>query len=287
MTIKSDTKFLIVGLGLIGGSYCLGLRKQGYRVSAIARRKETIDYALTHGIIDEGSISADAGLIGEADIIISGLYPHTFYEWVSENQKLFKSGALLTDVTGVKGCIVYKIQELLREDVEFISAHPMAGKETVGVENADEKIFVGANYIIVPTEKNSEEAVNASRELATILNFGHISCLSPKEHDEIIGFVSQLTHCIAVSLMNVSDNDKLVNYVGDSFRDLTRIAKINENMWTELFISNKNALVNNIDRFMNELKDLRDCIDTEDADRIKQKMICSTKRRSLFDKKQE
>ena len=287
MTINSDTKFLIVGLGLIGGSYCLGLRKQGYRVSAIARRKETIDYALTHGIIDEGSISADAGLIGEADIIISGLYPHTFYEWVSENQKLFKSGALLTDVTGVKGCIVYKIQELLREDVEFISAHPMAGKETVGVENADEKIFVGANYIIVAIEKTSEAAVKASRELATILNFVHISCLSPKEQDEIIGFVAQLTHCIAVSLMNVSDNDKLVNYVGDSFRDLTRIAKINENMWTELFISNKNALVNNIDRFMNELKDLRDCIETEDADRIKQKMICSTKRRSLFDKKQE
>ena len=163
----------------------------------------------------------------------------------------------------------------------------MAGKETVGVENADEKIFYGANYIIVPTEKNSEEAIENSRELATILGFKHISCLSPEEHDEIIGFVSQLTHCIAVSLMNVSDNDKLVNYVGDSFRDLTRIAKINENMWTELFISNKKALVNNIDRFMSELKDLRDCIETEDADRIKQKMLCSTERRSLFDKKQE
>ena len=156
-----------------------------------------------------------------------------------------------------------------------------------GVENADEKIFYGANYIIDPTEKNSEEAIENSRELATILGFKHISCLSPEEHDEIIGFVSQLTHCIAVSLMNVSDNDKLVNYVGDSFRDLTRIAKINENMWTELFISNKKALVNNIDRFMSELKDLRDCIETEDADRIKQKMLCSTERRSLFDKKQE
>lgn len=287
MTINSDTRFLIVGLGLIGGSYCMGLRKQGYRVSAIARRQETIDYALSHGIIDEGSISADSELIGKADIIISGLYPHTFYEWVIKNQDSFKPGALLTDVTGVKGCIVYKIQDILRADVEFISAHPMAGKETVGVENADEKIFYGANYIIVPTEKNSEEAIENSRELATILGFKHISCLSPEVHDEIIGFVSQLTHCIAVSLMNVSDNDKLVNYVGDSFRDLTRIAKINENMWTELFISNKKALVNNIDRFMSELKDLRDCIETEDADRIKQKMLCSTERRSLFDKKQE
>ncbi len=285
MLINRQCNILIVGLGLIGGSYAKGLRKLGFNVSALARRQETIDYALKNAIIDEGSVSPDPDLIGKADIVVFALYPHVFKEWIGDNQRYLKKGAILTDVTGVKSCIVYDIQDMLRKDVEFIAAHPMAGKEVYGVENSDEKIFYGANYIIVPTDKNTENAIEICREIALLLQFGAISILSPEEHDEMIGFVSQLTHCIAVTLMNCSDNEKLVDYVGDSFRDLTRIARINENMWSELFLLNKDSLLKEMDRFMEEFKSLRDELAAEDTEGMKEKMRTSTARRALFNKK--
>ena len=285
MLVNRKCNILIVGLGLIGGSYAKGLKKLGFHVSAIARRQETIDYAIFNDIIDEGCIDIDKDMISVADIVVFALYPHVFKEWISQNQRFFKPGAIITDVTGVKSCVVYDIQDMLRDDVEFIAAHPMAGKEVYGVENADEKIFYGANYIIVPTDKNTDEAIEICREIALLLQFGRISTLSPEEHDEMIGFVSQLTHCIAITLMNCSDNDLLVNYVGDSFRDLTRIARINENMWSELFLLNKESLLKEMDKFLDEFKSLRDKLADDDTEGMKEKMRISTARRALFDKK--
>ncbi len=284
MLVNRECNILIVGLGLIGGSYAKGLKKLGFHVSALARRQDTIDFALEHDIIDEGSTDIDERLIKEADIVVFALYPHVFKEWISKNQQFLKPGAILTDVTGVKSCVVYDIQDMLRQDVEFIAAHPMAGKEVYGVENADEKIFYGSNYIIVPTDKNTEEAIEICREIALLLQFGRISTLSPEEHDEMIGFVSQLTHCIAITLMNCSDNENLVDYVGDSFRDLTRIARINENMWSELFLLNKKSLLEEMDRFLDEFKSLRDKLASEDTEGMKEKMRISTERRAWFDK---
>ena len=284
MLVNRKCNILIVGLGLIGGSYAKGLKKLGFHVSAIARRQETIDYAISNNIIDEGCIDIDKDMISAADIVVFALYPHVFKEWISQNQRFFKPGAIITDVTGVKSCVVYDIQDMLRDDVEFIAAHPMAGKEVYGVENADEKIFYGANYIIVPTDKNTDEAIEICREIALLLQFGRISTLSPEEHDEMIGFVSQLTHCIAITLMNCSDNDLLVNYVGDSFRDLTRIARINENMWSELFLLNKESLLREMDKFLDEFKSLRDKLADDDTEGMKEKMRISTARRALFDK---
>lgn len=285
MLLNTHKKILIVGLGLMGGSYAKALHKTGFTVYAIDRDRESIDFAKEEGFIDKGDTEASEALIGEADIIIFALYPKLFKPWVEKNQKYMKSGAYITDVTGVKGCIVESIQEILRDDLEFISSHPMAGRELSGVKNSDETIFYGANYIIVPTEKNTKEGIDICREIGLIMRFGKITILSPDEHDEMIGFVSQLTHCIAVSLMNVSDDEKLSDYVGDSFRDLTRIAKINENMWTELFLMNKEALLKEMDKFIYEIQDLRERIATEDEAAIKEKMIISAKRRSKFDKR--
>lgn len=275
---------LIVGLGLIGGSYAIGLGKHGHRVAAITRSQSTIDYALEHGIIDEGTIEEDASLIGRADLIIFGLYPRTMIEWVRRNQQHFKSGALLTDVSGVKCGVVDVIQSFLREDVEFIGSHPMAGKEVYGVQNSDASIFHGANFIITPTERNTDRAIATAKELAELLEFGHISILSPAEHDEMIGFVSQLTHAVAVSLMNANDNTHLKDYTGDSFRDLTRIAKINETMWSELFFLNKKNLVREIDDFVASLEELKQTIVEEDEAAIKKLFVQSTERRKYFDR---
>lgn len=281
--ISKDTTFVIVGLGLLGGSYAKGLKEAGYRVYGIARRQETIDYALNHRLIDEGSIEPEA-FLDQADVVIFGLYPHIMIDWIKEHQHAFRPHTLLTDVSGVKVNVADTIQSFLRDDVEFIAAHPMAGRETSGIEYANTEMFKDANYIIVPTEKNSEEAVAASRQIAEILQFHHIATLSMQEHDEMIGFLSQLTHVIAVSLMNTHDNSHLVEYTGDSFRDLTRIAKINETMWTELFLLNKKILLHEIDAFANELKHFRDTLENENTEEMKRLFIQSTQRRKKFDK---
>lgn len=281
--ISKDTTFVIVGLGLLGGSYAKGLKEAGYRVYGIARRQETIDYALNHRLIDEGSIEPEA-FLDQADVVIFGLYPHIMIDWIKEHQHAFRPHTLLTDVSGVKVNVADTIQSFLRDDVEFIAAHPMAGRETSGIEYANTEMFKDANYIIVPTEKNSEGAVAASRQIAEILQFHHIATLSMQQHDEMIGFLSQLTHVIAVSLMNTHDNSHLVEYTGDSFRDLTRIAKINETMWTELFLLNKKILLHEIDAFANELKHFRDTLENEDTEEMKRLFIQSTQRRKKFDK---
>lgn len=282
-TISKENKILIVGLGLLGGSYAMALTEAGYLVSAITRSEETITYALQQGMIEKGTTKIDPEIIGEADIVIFGLYPTTLLEWIEANQKYFKPGALITDVTGVKSGIVPKIQEMLREDVEFIGSHPMAGKESSGVKNSDPAIFKPANFIITPTEKNTKEAIETCYELAEILGFSRISELSITEHDTMIGFLSQLTHVIAVSLMTCNDSEELVKYTGDSFRDLTRIAKINEKMWSELFLLNKEELLAQIDRFSSELKVFRDMLAAEDREGMEEKMKLSTKRRHQFD----
>ena len=277
-------KILIVGLGLIGGSYAKGLTKRGYNVYGYNRNKDAIDYAKKNKIIIDGSSEFTEDFIGEFDRIIFSLYPKVFKEYIEKFGSFIKKGAIISDVTGVKESIVTDIQNFLGDRVEFIAAHPMAGKEVYGIENADEKIFENANYIITPTKKNTDKGIAFATEIGEALNFRKISLLTPKEHDEMIAFLSQLTHCIAVALMTCKDSEDLVNYTGDSFRDLTRIANINENMWTELFLMNKNALLKEMDSFINCMSKLRDFINNEDEEKIKNMMRLSTERRKFFNK---
>ena len=285
MIVNVSKKFLIVGLGLLGGSYARALKRFGFKVSAITKEQSSIDYALQEGIIDGGSTEIDEKIIGESDIVIFALYPHVFLEWIENNQRFFKPGTLITDVTGVKGSIVYKIQEMLRDDVEFIAAHPMAGREVSGVENSTEKMFQGANYIVTPTEKNTPEAISTCLELGRLLGFSNVTTLSPEEHDEMIGFLSQLTHCIAITLMTCNDKENMEKFTGDSFRDLTRIARINDLMWSELFVANKEPLLKQMDLFINKFNELKTMLETEDIDGMRKMMRHSTERRALFDKK--
>ena len=266
MIVDVSKKILIVGLGLLGGSYAKALKRFGFRITAITKDQSSIDYAIKEKLIDEGSTELDERLIGEADLVIFALYPHVFVEWIKENQQLLKSGALLTDVTGVKGSIVYKIQAMLRPDVEFIAAHPMAGREVSGVENSTDKMFGGANYIVTPTEKNTPEAIQTCMELGRLLGFSNVAILSPEEHDEMIGFLSQLTHCIAITLMTCNDKENMEKFTGDSFRDLTRIARINDVMWSELFVANKSALLGQMNLFIDKFTELKSMIETEEVD---------------------
>lgn len=284
MKLTKDTNILIVGLGLLGGSYAMALTKKGYRVSALTRSQSSIDYALEHGIIAEGKTGVDPDMIAKADLIVFSIYPRVLIEWMEENHDLIKPGTVITDVTGVKGYTVYRVQQLLPEGAEFISAHPMAGRECLGVQNATDEIFKNANYLVVPTEANTAEAIELCEDLGRELGFARISRLSPEEHDEMIAFLSQLTHAIAVALMCCNDSPELVNYTGDSFRDLTRIAKIDDGMWSELFMCNRDELSRQMDIFSENFEKMRRALKEGDTTTMRAMMRTSTERRKLFDK---
>ena len=157
--------------------------------------------------------------------------------------------------------------------------------EQSGITHSAEVSFAPANFIITPTDKNTQAGIDWCRDLAEELGFKRISILTPAEHDHMIGYVSQLCHAIAVSLMCASDNSELANYTGDSFRDLTRIARINDKMWTELFLWNKDNLISEIDMFDSALQDMREKLVNDDREGLEEMFRLSTKRREAFDKK--
>ena len=283
MKFDKDTKILIVGLGLIGGSYAEALSSGGYEVGAIDCNADSIAFALEKGWISSGRADTDGEYIGKFDLIVFALYPHIFIDWIKQNQRFIRPGALLTDVTGVKCSVVYEVQKLLRSDLEFIGAHPMAGREVSGVRNAKKEIFTDANYIVTPTESNTLEAIAACKALGRAIGFKNINTLTPEKHDEIVGFLSHLTHCIAVALMISKESEHMCEYTGDSFRDLTRIAKINDVMWSELFMLNKTELLAQMKLFEAAFDRLRISIEQDDTDALREMMRLSAKRREYFD----
>ena len=283
--LDKSKRYLIVGLGLLGGKYALELTRAGYHVDGINRSQGHLQYALDHGYIQSGKTQDFEDLVAGADHIIFGLYPTTLIQWFETYGHLLKAGCIFTDVSGVKTGLVDQIQTLCPPGVEFIASHPMAGRETSSVEHAAEVNFAPANFIITPTEKNTPEGIAWVTELAQVLGFEHICTLSVQEHDRMIGYVSQLCHAIAVSLMCANDNTSLCEYTGDSFRDLTRIARINETMWSVLFLWNKENLIAEIDQFDEALHQLRSALEAGDREGLEEMFRLSTQRRAAFDKK--
>ena len=283
LELNRECKILIVGTGLIGGSYAMGLSRKGYDVSAIDTDADSIAFGLEKGYFRRGSTEAQPDMLAAADIVVIGLYPTTLLKWLEDNQQYLRPGTLITDVSGVKSSIVDKAQSFLRRDVEFCASHPMAGREVSGIRNADWRIFRNANFIITPTAGNTAEGIATVRALAEELEFKTIRELDVYAHDRMIGFLSQLTHAIAVSLMTCNDDEDLAAFTGDSFRDLTRIARINDVMWSELFLLNRDILMENIDQFSAELGRLRGMLEQNDRDGLRQMFRKSTERRAQFD----
>lgn len=282
--IDQNTKILIVGLGLMGGSYARALSAKGIKVRAVTVDESDIDFAVSEGFLECGTTEVTEEYLSWADVIVFALYPHTFIEWVKKYGGMIPKGTLCTDVTGVKSTVVSEVQSLLPDGVEFIAAHPMAGRERSGVQYSDEKVFKGANYIVVPTERNTEGAVALCKNLGEALGFSRISILDCETHDRMIAFLSQLAHCIAVALMCTEDTPGLEAYTGDSFRDLTRIAKINDEMWSELFLLNRDALLREMDGFSAQFEKFRDLLATGDREGMREMMRRSSERREKFDR---
>ena len=268
-------KIVIVGLGNIGGSFALAIKESGlnHEVYAIDKDIETLRTAEEQNLIIQG-FESPSEIIPKADFIIFSVYPLILEDVVRSYIPYLSQGTIITDVTGVKRNIIGSIEPLLPENVDFIFSHPMAGRENSGLAFASAKVFQGANYLITPTPRNKTENVQFLSQFVKDIGFRNVSEITPEFHDEIIGFTSQLTHTIAISLINsdlVERNTK--QYTGDSYRDLTRIANINEKLWPELFIMNKDYLVEHIDNFKHQLDKLSTAIKDEDVKTMEEMMI--------------
>lgn len=272
---------LIVGLGIIGASYAKGLKIKGHYIYGVDKLDSTLEYALKNNIIDEGSLEASK-FIDKADLIILGLYPNNLIEFLKEYKSKFKENQIITDVCGVKSHFLKEAYELAKPAC-YISHHPMAGREKVGIEYSDNKIFEGANFLII-NYKTEEPEINVLKKISKDLNFGKVSIISMEKHDKMIGYTSQLAHAIAVALVNSDTEDDTFSFIGDSYRDLTRIAKINKNLWSELFLSNKKYLIDEIDNFQDELNDIKECLINDDSAKLKEIFEESKTRREKMEK---
>lgn len=274
----------IIGLGLVGGTYALALRENPKisKITAIDIDQEAINKALELGIIDNGGTDSK-DFLPEADLVIISLYPKLILDFIKDNLDNFKKGAIITDAAGVKKSIMDEVNKIPLE-ADFIFGHPMAGREKIGLQYADKNIFKNANYILTPNEKNKFENIATLKEIIYSMGFKNVSEITADAHDEIISFTSQLTHAIAVALVN-SDNMKFDTnrFVGDSYRDLTRIAKINSKLWSELFLENKENLIHKIDAFQEKMEYIKNALLNDDADALEKEFQESTKRRELID----
>lgn len=270
-------KITVVGLGVIGGSFVKALKGKGYEVYGIDTNQQTLDMAKEEGCIIEGYLDGK-DIIPETDLTIICLYPSLVLDFIKNNQ--FKPGSIVTDAVGIKSYFLREALSIIPEDVEYISIHPMAGREKKGYQYASKQVFENANFIIVYHDDNTKSTIDFVQEFSKQLGFRSVKIMSPEAHDEIISFTSQLPHCLAVSLMN-SDDQKYETgkYIGDSFRDLTRIANINEDLWDELFMNNKQYLLASIERFEEQLDILKNAIRDNDDESLKAAFRKSTKRR--------
>lgn len=269
----------IVGLGLIGGSYAEAIKKLNPKnLWAVDIDSKSLEFAENKGIIDKGFTEAEMPL-KDSDIVIMAVYPELTKRFIIDNIENFKENSIITDSAGIKENLIEEINKCLRKDLDFIGGHPMAGKETSGVESASADIFKGANYIITPTERNKPENISLIEELAKKIGFSHIEKIAPRRHDEIIAFTSQLPHVIAITLMNCNYIDDVNSFTGGSFNDVTRIAKINPALWSELMIENKEHMVNKIDLFMDYMSNIKNAINNSDYEVLDDILKESNKRK--------
>lgn len=285
--MKEDKVITIVGLGVVGGSYAIALSKKGYTVYGVNRSAEGLNAALEAGAIKEGAHTPEE-FFAKSDIIVIALYPNQIIDYLEKYGKYIKKGCLISDVAGIKSMFKDKIKARVPEGCEFLFCHPMAGREKRGFKYADDRVLQGANFLIVKTDDTSVEAIERMTKLVKTIGFGNVRITDAATHDKVIAYTSQLPHAIAVSLINSDDEDsETASYIGDSYRDLTRIANINEDLWCELFMGNKQNLLHSITSFQNQLAALKKAVQDGDDAALKEMFVKSTKRRIGLEKKKE
>lgn len=259
----------VVGLGLIGGSFCKALKANSFHhIMGMDNDLSVARKALDENAIDE---IIDAERLSEANLTIICLYPAAIVDFAEKNARYFKKGSIVTDTCGIKEYIVSRCSSLLAErGVFFVGAHPMAGREFSGYDYSLADLFKGASYIITPTEDTPQLAVDLLSTLAGSIGFSRVVTTTPEHHDKVIAYTSQLAHIVSNAYVKSPEIDEFDGFSAGSFLDLTRVAKLNENMWTDLFLCNKKALLAEIYCIEQHISEYREAIENDDGERLKQ-----------------
>lgn len=258
----------VIGLGLIGGSVCKALKANTFHhIMGIDTDKQTIKKALEQNAIDE---EIDESRLGEANLTIVALYPVPTVEFVKRNAERFRKGSIVMDVCGVKGYVVNGCTPVLDEQgVIFLGTHPMAGTENSGFDYSTPELFAKASYILTPTESTPQIAIDLVSTLGSCMGFGQVVIATPEQHDANIAYTSQLAHVVSNAYVKSPSLFRADGFSAGSFLDLTRVAKLNEDMWSSLFLCNKEALLFEINTIISSLEEYRDAIDTDDIEKLR------------------
>lgn len=281
----SKLNLTIVGLGLIGGSLAKSVRKNidiG-NIWGIDIDEDILKLAKDEGVIDEYYMEPKIPLL-KSDIVIFCTYPGTTVEIIKNNVNDFKPNSIVTDTSGIKNNIVQELKAIMRDDVEFIGGHPMSGKESRGYELSHACIFDSAEYILTPNEDTSDYSIKILTKLIIDMGFKRVTIMSPEAHDKRIAFTSHLPHIIACALMNNHNIEEGFDCIGGSFRDMTRVADINADLWCELIYENRINLLDELENFMLDINKIYDTLRINDITSLKSMMQTGSLQRKEMDK---
>jgi len=262
-----DQKIVIVGLGLIGGSLAKAFQKYSdCRIAGIDRDPAVLKAALDCGAIDKIGDDQD---IRSADVLYLCLYPQADIDFITEHLHLISPDCIVTDTCGIKSEICTHLPRLAKEHgFTFVGGHPMAGKEKNGFAVSDADLFRGASYLIVPCGA-PQTAVDLLKEIAETLGFGGTVVTTPEHHDQMIAFTSQLPHVLACAYVMSPRCLEHNGFSAGSYRDVSRVANINEQLWTELFIDNKNALTTELETLIAHITEIKDAVAQSDPETLR------------------
>ncbi|MCD8308127.1 MAG: prephenate dehydrogenase/arogenate dehydrogenase family protein [Clostridia bacterium] len=245
-------RIVVAGLGIIGGSICMSLKRAGYSVDGWNRSKDTLQYALDNGIID-----GKAESFTDYDVAIIALPPEATIDFI--NKAAFKDGAIVADACGIKGWMEERVYARER-NFRYVGCHPMAGKETSGIKSASAALFDGASIVVVEAPQTDPDAYNTIIGLARVMGFRLAVKCSSEVHDRKIAYTSQLCHIISNCYVKNDEIENCLGFTGGSFRDMTRISRVSPDMWTSLYMKNTDALLGDIDNLVENLVKVRDAI---------------------------
>jgi len=255
----------IIGLGLIGGSFAKAYKAAGHTVFAHDTNKSILDFAILSGAVD-----APLDTTRSCDLLLIALYPHAAIEYLEEKSQYILPETTVIDCCGTKKNICAAgFQAASRYGFTFVGGHPMAGTEQSGFKYSKASMFKGAPMIIVPPVYDDIVFLEKIKNLLAPAEFGRLTVATAQEHDAMIAFTSQMAHLVSNAFIKSPTVRKHKGYSAGSYKDLTRVAWLNEAMWTELFMENKEHLLHELDILMASLEEYRQALLTEDFDKMK------------------
>jgi prephenate dehydrogenase len=283
----SNMNITVVGLGMEGGSYAIALRNylKPNKLWGVDKNSDVIKAAEYLSVIDEGFTNPSFPL-KNSDIVILCIYPKQIAAFIEEHNNLFKKGCVVTDVAGVKKNMIEKVEKFIRDDIDYVPGHPMAGNEYKGFLYADKDIFKNTTYLILPREVNSKKSIETVELLAKKIGSSKVYKTDPVTHDEMIAYASQLIHVVAAAIVNNENYSEDIDiFSGGSFKSATRVANINSDLWTDAFFENKENLVKELEHFKDNIEEFINALKNNDEAKIYNLLELSHKKKNEFKNK--